>query len=145
MHGHLQLRPHQYCFVFARCSIHLPCTCRGASKPDRILSDDPASFLKNDCAADKWVAIELPARMRVTAIELLMMELYSSRVKDFDVYGATARPLQAALTVEAAAAGAPPWERLGSFRAENRKGAQVWAVAHLCDRHGRALRCIACA
>lgn len=32
-----------------------------ARKPKALLDDDPDTFLKNDCRAEKWVMIELSA------------------------------------------------------------------------------------
>jgi hypothetical protein len=99
------------------------CGCRGASKPEKLLDEDDFSFLKNDCAAEKWVAVELSLRVRVSSLQLVMLELYSSRIKDFEVYGAPTKPvmMQAVVPWEQ-----PPWEFLGSFRAQNKKGQQVW-------------------
>jgi hypothetical protein len=95
--------------------------CRGASKPEKLLDEDDFSFLKNDCAVEKWVAVELSLRIRVSSVQLVMLELYSSRVKDFQVYGA---PTKAVAQVPAPWE-QPPWELLGMFKAQNKKGPQV--------------------
>jgi Sad1 / UNC-like C-terminal len=108
--------------------------CRGALKPEKLLAEEDFSFLKNECAAQKWVAVELAQRVRIASLELVMLELYSSRVKHFELYGSAARPAAASLVAVAvdAEAGAPtqpwaqpPWELLGRFRAANKKGLQV--------------------
>ena len=97
--------------------------CRGAVKPEKVLADDEGTFVKNVCNDDKWLVIELTLRIRVSALELLMLELYSSRVRDFDAYGSGTKVATASnATRPWAAAG---WELLGRFRAANSKGAQV--------------------
>ena len=99
------------------------CARRGASKPEKVLAEEAFSFLKNECGPDKWVAVELSLRVRVASVELLQVELYSSRVKEFELYGSPSKP---AVAAGAAAPWAqPPWHRLGYFRALNRKGMQV--------------------
>jgi hypothetical protein len=102
--------------------------CRGAAKVDKLLTEDEFTFMKNECARDKWVVVELTARVRVASIEILMIELYSSRVKDFDVYGSSSKPTVA--TGETGPWNAA-WYLLGHFQAVNKKGAQVGASAFL--------------
>ena len=72
------------------------------------------------------MAVELSLRVRVSAVELLMLELYSSRVKEFEVYGSASKPVVAAVAPWAHA----PWELLGAFSAANRKGYQARALAN---------------
>ena len=121
------------------------CARRGASKPEKLLAEEAFSFVKNECGPDKWVAVELSLRVRVASVELLQVELYSSRVKEFELFGSPSKP--------AVASGAtapwtqPPWHRLGRFRALNRKGMQVRGCRLIVQAASRcsipALRCAA--
>lgn len=101
--------------------------CRGAVKVDKLLTEDAFTFMKNECASDKWVVVELTVRVRVSSIEILMLELYSSRVKDFDVYGSSSKATVATGATKPWSHDA--WELLGRFQAVNKKGAQVGASA----------------
>lgn len=87
------------------------------------------------------MAIELSLRVRVSAVELLMLELYSSRIKDFEVYGSASKPAVAATAPWTQA----PWELLGTFRAANRKGYQVpTSTLHVLPAVG-SVKTLACA
>ena len=85
--------------------------------------------MRNECAAEKWLAVELTQRVRVSAIELVMLELYSSRVQDFELLAAASKPATAHGASEPWAQ--PPWQRIGRFRAANRKGSQARAALML--------------
>ena len=76
--------------------------------------------MKNDCKADKWLVVELSERIRVDAIEIAMLELYSSRVRDFSVYGRNSSPKGEDNTRTH-----PDWALLANLQAENKKGWQV--------------------
>lgn len=70
-----------------------------------------------------------------------MLELYSSRIKDFEVYGSASKPAVAATAPWTQA----PWELLGTFRAANRKGYQVpTSTLHVLPAVG-SVKTLACA
>lgn len=63
-----------------------------AKKLSSILDNDGDTFVKNECKADKWVIIELSQMVKIDTLELSQFELYSSRVKEFEVRGRQNHP-----------------------------------------------------
>jgi hypothetical protein len=94
---------------------------REAKKPDRILKSDKFTFMKNDCADDKWVVIELSQRVRLSSLEITMLELYSSRARTIDIYSTLAKPPK----VSKEPWNTGEWEYVATVRAENKKGDHV--------------------
>ena len=64
----------------------------GAKKVSAILDDDSDTFMRNECRDDKWVVVELSQVAKISRIELAQHELYSSRIKDFEVRGRQSHP-----------------------------------------------------
>lgn len=100
-----------------------------ARKPAAVLDDDGDTYIKNDCKADKWLVIELAQVAKVTRVELSQFELYSSKAKEFVVYGRQSQP-RAGGTDVAQLLNSTQWRLLGSFAAEKTKGTQAFAVQH---------------
>ena len=69
-------------------------------------------------------------------------ELYSSRVKDFEVFGRQSHPRAEGLDY-GAHLNASAWQLLGRFTAANTKGTQVWGCQFCCK--GLHLPLLACA
>ncbi|KAL6767387.1 hypothetical protein ACKKBF_B35075 [Auxenochlorella protothecoides x Auxenochlorella symbiontica] len=101
-----------------------------ARKPGALLDDDSDTFLKNDCKADKWVILELSAVATISVVELVQNELYSSRVKDFEVYARQSNPRQDAGGDLAAGLANPLWRMVGNFTAPKTKGLQRFELQH---------------
>lgn len=99
--------------------------CREAKKPEAILSGDKFTFMKNNCGDDKFVVIELSQRVKLTSLEIEMIELYSSRARTIDLYSTLTKPVKAPER---------PW-LLGDWvyhatvKAENKKGDHVRALS----------------
>lgn len=98
--------------------------CREAKNADHLLSIDEFSFMRNDCSADKWVAIKLSQRIKLTAVDISMLELYSSRVKTFDLYGSLTKPTK----TDSMPWRAELWSYIATMKLENKKGQQVCTV-----------------
>lgn len=98
-----------------------------AKKVGALLDDDSDTFLKNECKADKWVIIELSEVTKVFKIELAQHELYSSRVKDFEVFGRQTHP-RVEGTDPYKWSNSTQWKLVGIFKAENAKGTQSFLV-----------------
>eukprot|EP00892_Ulva_mutabilis_P003845 jgi/Ulvmu1/1832/UM119_0051.1 len=95
-----------------------------AKNADKLLSADTFSFMRNDCSADKWVTIELSQRVKLTAVDISMLELYSSRVKTFELYGALKKPTKTA----SAPWHAELWTLIAIMKLENKKGQQAFRL-----------------
>jgi hypothetical protein len=120
---------HQY-FVSCPCVLvgagvkhagRIPLLCREAKKPEAILSSDAFSFMKNNCGDDKFVVIELSQRVKLTSLEITMIELYSSRARTIDLYSSLTKPPRA--TESPWLLG--DWTYYATVKAENKKGEHV--------------------
>lgn len=64
-----------------------------ARKPGALLDDDGDTFMRNECRSPaKWVVVELGQVARVDTVELAQHELYSSRVRRWEVRGRATNP-----------------------------------------------------
>ena len=100
-----------------------------AKKVADMLDEDSDTFMRNDCKDDKWVVLELSQVARVSRIELSQNELYSSRVKEFEVSGRQSHPRTD--NVETAKGlNSTSWRLVGRFMAENIKGDQTFNIEH---------------
>jgi hypothetical protein len=95
--------------------------CREAKKPEAILRSDSFSFMKNNCGDDKFVVIELSQRVKLTSLEITMIELYSSRARTIDLYSTLTKPTK---TTESPWL-LSDWEFFATVKAENKKGDHV--------------------
>jgi len=100
-----------------------------AKKIADALDDDSDTFLKNECKAhDKWVIIELSEVARVLQLELAQNELYSSRVKEFELYGRQTHPRSDSSADATKWPSSSQWKGMGTFTAENAKGVQTFQI-----------------
>ncbi|KAL3139820.1 hypothetical protein ABBQ38_004118 [Trebouxia sp. C0009 RCD-2024] len=99
-----------------------------AKKASAILDTDSDTFMKNECKADKWFIIELSQVAKVAAFQLSQYELYSSRVKEFEVRGRQAHP-RAQGGDYTRTLNTTGWTLLGRYTAAKMKGSQVFTVA----------------
>jgi hypothetical protein len=100
-----------------------------AKKIADALDDDSDTFLKNECKArDKWVIIELSEVARVLQLELAQNELYSSRVKEFELYGRQTHPRSDSSADATKWPISNQWKGMGTFIAENAKGVQTFQI-----------------
>eukprot|EP00887_Chlorella_sp_A99_P002880 scaffold6.g2880.t1 len=100
-----------------------------ARKPGALLDDDPDTFVKNDCRADKWVLVELSQVAKLSRVALAQYELYSSRVRDFELRGRQSHPRTDGVGADyARGLNSSQWRLLGNFTAEKRKGVQMFAI-----------------
>lgn len=109
-----------------------------AKRAASILDSDGDTFMRNECKSDKWLIIELPQVIRPDTLRVSQHELYSSRIKDFEVRGRQKHPRH-----DAASGGAEPgskgvdyvrslnstaWKLVGNFTAAKVKGTQSFKV-----------------
>lgn len=101
----------------------------GAKKVAAMLDDDSDTFMRNDCRDDKWVVVELSQVAKASRVELAQYELYSSRVKDFEIRGRQSHPrtdnVETSKWLNSSA-----WKLVGKWTAEYAKGTQEFAVEH---------------
>lgn len=96
-------------------------SCREAKKPEAILNGDSFSFMKNSCGDDKFVVIELSQRVKLTSLEVSMIELYSSRARTIDLYSTLTKPVKASESPWLVG----DWAYHATVKAENKKGEHV--------------------
>lgn len=98
-----------------------------AKKTGALLDDDSDTFLKNDCRAEgKWVMLELSQVAKVSRLELSQFELYSARVREFELLGRQSHPRTEGFGSEyGRTLNSTQWKLLGSFTAEKVKGSQT--------------------
>ena len=99
----------------------------GAKRVGALLDADADTFMRNDCKDDKWVVIELSQVARVSSVEISQHELYSSRVKEFDVYGMASHPRTLALE-SSNSIDKNAWAFMGKFEGGKAKGTQSFKV-----------------
>ena len=99
----------------------------GAKKVGAMLDEDSDTFMRNDCKDDKWVVLELSQVARVSRFELSQNELYSSRVKDFEVRGRQSHPRTDNVETSKGL-NSTAWHLIGKFQAENTKGDQTFHI-----------------
>ena len=99
----------------------------GAKKVSAILDDDSDTFMRNECRDDKWVVVELSQVAKISRIELAQHELYSSRIKDFEVRGRQSHPRTDNVETSKGL-NSTAWKLLGKFTAEKAKGTQDFVV-----------------
>ncbi|KAG9131846.1 hypothetical protein Leryth_016574 [Lithospermum erythrorhizon] len=81
-----------------------------------ILSRDKDKYLRNPCSAeDKYVILELSEETLVDTIEIANFEHYSSKLKEFELFGSPLFPTDT-------------WTKLGNFTADNVKHAQRFVL-----------------
>ncbi|GAB4820809.1 hypothetical protein N2152v2_007855 [Parachlorella kessleri] len=100
-----------------------------AKKLSALLDSDSDTYVKNDCKADKWYIIELSQVAKITRVELAQFELYSSRVKAFEVRGRQSHPRVDGVELSKGL-NSTTWRLLGAFTAENKKGSQLFTLEH---------------
>ncbi len=101
----------------------------GAKRVGALLDDDSDTFMRNDCKDNKWVVIELSQVARVSSVEISQHELYSSRVKEFTVYGMQSHPRMLAME-SSNSVDSNGWSFIGTFTAAKTKGTQEFQVQH---------------
>eukprot|EP01023_Acetabularia_acetabulum_P007282 TRINITY_DN13115_c0_g2_i4.p1 TRINITY_DN13115_c0_g2~~TRINITY_DN13115_c0_g2_i4.p1 ORF type:complete len:744 (-),score=101.81 TRINITY_DN13115_c0_g2_i4:886-2850(-) len=100
-----------------------------AKKIQKVIDSDLDTFMMNDCSAEKWVILELSQRAIVRRIAIAVTELYSSLVKDFQVYGRERHPRYDIKQGDYSnLINSSSWNLIGNFTAENRRGPQVFTV-----------------
>eukprot|EP00890_Picochlorum_soloecismus_P000579 jgi/Picsp_1/1521/NSC_04999-R1_galactose-binding protein len=99
----------------------------GAKRVGALLDVDADTFMRNDCKDDKWVVIELSQVARVSSVEISQHELYSSRVKEFDVYGMASHPRTLAME-SSTSIDRNAWNFMGKFEGGKAKGTQSFKV-----------------
>lgn len=121
-----------------------------AKKAPAILDTDSDTFMKNECKAEKWFIIELSQVAKVDSFQLSQYELYSSRVKDFEVRGRQAHP-RAQGGDYSKSLNTSGWQMMGKYTAAKMKGSQTFTVAepawlkylqfHFLTHHGSEPMC----
>lgn len=99
----------------------------GAKKPSGVLDDDSDTFMRNDCRDDKWLVIELSQVAKISRIDIAQYELYSSRLKEFEVRGRQSHPRTDDVDT-AKGLNSTAWKVLGRWTAERVKGTQEFMV-----------------
>ncbi|KAG7669226.1 hypothetical protein KSW81_007385 [Nannochloris sp. 'desiccata'] len=99
----------------------------GAKKVGAILDDDTDTYMRNECQDDKWVVLELSQVAKISRIELIQHELYSSRIKDFEIRGRQSHPRTDNVETSKGL-NSTSWKLLGKFTAEKAKGTQQFNV-----------------
>jgi Sad1 / UNC-like C-terminal len=99
----------------------------GAKKVRAILDDDSDTYMRNECQDDKWVVLELSQVAKVSRIEIIQHELYSSRIKDFEIRGRQSHPRTDNVETSKGL-NSTAWKLLGKFTAEKAKGTQQFIV-----------------
>jgi len=99
----------------------------GAKRVGALLDADADTFMRNDCKDDKWVVIELSQVARVSSVEISQHELYSSRVKEFDLYGMASHPRTLAME-SSTSIDKNAWNFMGKFEGGKAKGTQSFKV-----------------
>lgn len=90
------------------------------------MNGDSFSFMKNSCGDVKFVVIELSQRVKLTSLEISMVELYSSRARTIDLYSTLTKPTKAAESPWLVG----DWVYHATVRAENKKGDHVRSISH---------------
>jgi hypothetical protein len=98
-----------------------------AKKVGAILDDDSDTYMRNECRDDKWVVLELSQVAKVSRIELIQHELYSSRIKEFEIRGRQSHPRTDNVETSKGL-NSTSWKLLGKFTAEKAKGTQQFTV-----------------
>ena len=98
-----------------------------AKKVGAILDDDSDTFMRDECKNEKWVVIELSQVAKVSRIEISQYELYSSRIKEFEVRGRQSHPRTDNVDTYKGL-NSTSWKLLGKFTAERAKGSQFFTV-----------------
>ncbi|DBB07989.1 TPA: hypothetical protein ACH3X3_009365 [Trebouxia sp. C0006] len=121
-----------------------------AKKASAILDTDSDTFMKNECKAEKWFIIELSQVAKVDSFQLSQYELYSSRVKDFEVRGRQGHP-RAQGGDYSKSLNTTGWQLMGKYTAAKMKGSQTFTVAepawlkylqfHFLTHHGSEPMC----
>eukprot|EP01025_Chloroclados_australasicus_P007349 TRINITY_DN1235_c0_g1_i4.p1 TRINITY_DN1235_c0_g1~~TRINITY_DN1235_c0_g1_i4.p1 ORF type:complete len:721 (-),score=80.43 TRINITY_DN1235_c0_g1_i4:1425-3587(-) len=107
-----------------------------AKKPQKVIDSDLDTFMMNECAAEKWIILELSQRAIVRRIGIAVTELYSSRVRDFQVYGRERHPRYDNKQGDySKSINSSSWTLIGNFTADNRRGPQVFTVDFHPENH----------
>lgn len=99
----------------------------GAKKVGAILDDDTDTYMRNDCQDDKWVVLELSQVAKISRVEIIQHELYSSRIRDFEIRGRQSHPRTDNVETSKGL-NSTSWKLLGKFTAEKSKGTQQFNV-----------------
>eukprot|EP00891_Asterochloris_glomerata_P001172 jgi/Astpho2/1172/fgenesh1_pg.00021_%23_20_t len=113
-------------FALAADGAKLVAANKEAKKAAAILQVDD-TFCLTPVKADNWMIIELSQVAKVDTVELSQDELYSSRVKDFELRGRQTHPRSEG-TDYTRGLNSTQWKLLGQFRAAKMKGTQSFAV-----------------
>ena len=115
-------------FALSRDGAKVLASNQGAKRVGAILDDDSDTFMRNDCKDNKWVVIELSQVARVSSLEISQNELYSSRLKEFAVYGMQSHPRTLATLESSANVDSNGWSFMGKFEGKKSKGVQSFGV-----------------
>lgn len=89
------------------------------------MNGDSFSFMKNSCGDVKFVVIELSQRVKLTSLEISMVELYSSRARTIDLYSTLTKPTKAVESPWLVG----DWAYHATVRVENKKGDHVRSIS----------------
>lgn len=115
-------------FALSRDGAKVLASNQGAKRVGAILDDDSDTFMRNDCKDNKWVVIELSQVARVSSLEISQNELYSSRLKEFAVYGMQSHPRTLATLESSTNVDSNGWSFMGKFEGKKSKGVQSFGV-----------------
>lgn len=115
-------------FALSRDGAKVLASNQGAKRVGALLDDDSDTFMRNECKDNKWVVIELSQVARVSSLEIAQNELYSSRLKEFSVYGMQSHPRTLATLDSSTNVDSNGWSFMGKFEGKKAKGVQVFAV-----------------
>ena len=90
---------------------------KGVSK---ILNEDKDQYMLTECSImDSWVDIELSEEILMNELQLGSFELFSSRVKEFEIFGSQKYPCKRPRC---------EWHRIGKFEGENHRHVQSFCL-----------------
>lgn len=101
---------------------------QGAKRVGALLDDDSDTFMRNDCKDNKWVVIELSQVAKVSSLDISQNELYSSRLKEFSVYGMQSHPRTLATLESSTNVDSNGWSFMGKFEGKKSKGVQSFDI-----------------
>lgn len=105
-----------------------------AKRPHMVLDGDEDTFMRIAVKHDKWLILELPQVVMPNLLQIVQTELYSARLRDFQVHGRQSHPrvdlppgygnsLEYNRTLNSTS-----WELIGQYTAVKRKGTQSFKV-----------------
>ncbi len=115
-------------FALSRDGAKVLASNQGAKRVGALLDDDSDTFMRNDCKDNKWVVIELSQVARVSSLDISQNELYSSRLKEFSVYGMHSHPRTLATLESSTNVDSNGWSFMGKFEGKKSKGVQTFDI-----------------